>query len=85
VVGYVDADRHGQAGVEYSHKKFLERSVQTLQLSRTGNGALMSDYVPKGFVHVDDLRLQLTLDIRPAQPPATALSTSASSMLSGGA
>jgi len=22
VVGYVDADRHGQAGVEYSHKKF---------------------------------------------------------------
>jgi len=24
----------------------------------------MSDYVPKGFVHVDDLRLQLTLDIR---------------------
>jgi len=29
VVGYVDADRHGQAGVEYSHKKFLERSVQT--------------------------------------------------------
>ena len=64
VVGYVDADRHGQAGVEYSHKKFLARSAQKVQLSRTGNKALMSDFVPKGFVHVDDLRLQLTLDLR---------------------
>jgi len=33
---------------------------------------LMSDFVPKGFVHVDDLWLQLTLDLptasRPPQP-----------------
>jgi cell division protein FtsI (penicillin-binding protein 3) len=64
VVGYVDFDRRAQAGVEYSYNKILERSAQTLQLSQTGNGALMSDRVPKGFVHVDDLRLQLTLDSR---------------------
>ena len=64
VVGYVNVDRRGQAGVEYSHQKLLERSVETIQLTQTGNGALMSDRVPKGFVHVDDLRLQLTLDSR---------------------
>ena len=64
VVGYVNVDRSGQAGVEYTHKKFLERSTQTLQLSRTGNGALMSADVPEEFVHVDDLHLQLTLDSR---------------------
>lgn len=64
VVGYVDVDRRGQAGVEYSHKKLLERSAETIKLSRTGNGALMSADVPKGFVHVDDARLQLTLDSR---------------------
>jgi len=29
----------------------------------------MSDFVPKGFVHVDDLRLQLTLDLRLASRP----------------
>lgn len=64
VVGYVNVDRRGQAGVEYSHKKFLERSSQAVQLSRTGNGALMSAEVPEEFVHVDDLHLQLTLDSR---------------------
>lgn len=64
VVGYVDADRRGQAGVEYSQENLLERSVKTIRLRQTGNGALMSTNVPKGFVHADDLRLQLTLDIR---------------------
>lgn len=64
VVGYVDADRRGQAGVEYSQEKLLERSVKTIRLRQTGNGALMSTNVPRGFVHADDLRLQLTLDTR---------------------
>lgn len=64
VVGYVDLDRRGQAGVEYSHRELLQRSVQTARLSKTGNGALMSDRVPKKFLHVDDLRLKLTIDSR---------------------
>lgn len=64
VVGYVDFERRGQAGVEYSQKKLLERSVQTLQLSKMGNDVLMSDRVPEKFLHVDDLRLQLTIDSR---------------------
>lgn len=64
VVGYVNVDRRGQAGVEYSQEQLLERSVQTVRLSRSGNGSLMPDYAPEGFLHFDDLRLQLTLDLR---------------------
>ncbi|MBW4689499.1 MAG: penicillin-binding protein 2 [Komarekiella atlantica HA4396-MV6] len=64
VVGYVNIDRRGQAGVEYSQEKLLERSVQTVRLSRSGNGAFMPDHAPEGFLHFDDLRLQLTIDSR---------------------
>ncbi|MUH01729.1 penicillin-binding protein 2 [Scytonema sp. UIC 10036] len=64
VVGYVNIDRRGQAGVEYSQEKLLERSVQTMRLSRAGNGAIMPDYAPEGFLNFDDLRLQLTIDNR---------------------
>ncbi|HEY9611478.1 MAG TPA: penicillin-binding protein 2 [Allocoleopsis sp.] len=64
VVGYVDVDHRGQAGVEYSKEELLERAVRTLRLSRAGNGSLMPDHVPEGFLHFDDLRLQLTMDSR---------------------
>lgn len=64
VVGYVNLDRRGQAGVEYSQEKLLERPVQTVRLSRSGNGDLMPDHAPEGFLHFDDLRLQLTIDSR---------------------
>ncbi len=64
VVGYVNLDRRGQAGVEYSQEKLLERPVQTVRLSRDGNGNLMPNHAPEGFLHFDDLRLQLTIDSR---------------------
>jgi cell division protein FtsI (penicillin-binding protein 3) len=73
VVGYVNIDRRGQAGVEYSQEKLLERPVQTVQLSRSGNGALMPDHAPEGFLHFDDLRLQLTIDSRLQRAARTAL------------
>lgn len=64
VVGYVDMNHRGQAGVEYSHEKSLERAVRTVRLSRSGKGSIMPDRVPEGFLHFDDLQLQLTLDTR---------------------
>jgi cell division protein FtsI (penicillin-binding protein 3) len=64
VVGYVDVDHRGQAGLEYSQETLLERAVRTIRLNRAGNGALMPDRVPEGFLHFDDLRLQLTIDSR---------------------
>lgn len=73
VVGYVNLDRRGQAGVEYSQEKLLERSVQTVRLSRAGNGALMPDHAPEGFLHFDDLRLKLTIDSRLQRAARTVL------------
>jgi cell division protein FtsI (penicillin-binding protein 3) len=64
VVGYVDVDRIGQAGVEHSHANLLERTVRSALLSRTGEGMVMPDRVPGGFLNTDNLRLQLTIDSR---------------------
>ncbi|MEM7725931.1 MAG: penicillin-binding protein 2 [Cyanobacteria bacterium P01_A01_bin.45] len=64
VVGYIDSDRRGMAGVERSLKKWLERDIQTVRLSRAGNGALMPDYAPEGLLNFDDFRLKLTIDSR---------------------
>jgi cell division protein FtsI (penicillin-binding protein 3) len=73
VLGYVNLDRRGQAGVEYSQEKLLERAGQTVRLSRAGNGALMPDHAPQGFLHSDDLQLQLTLDHRLQRAARSAL------------
>jgi cell division protein FtsI (penicillin-binding protein 3) len=64
VVGYVNLDRRGQAGVEYSQEKLLERSGQTVRMSKSGDGSLMPNYVTEGFLNSDDLKLQLTIDSR---------------------
>ena len=64
VVGYTDLDHQGQAGIEYSQQKLLERTVRTLRLSKAGNGALMPSHVPEGFLHFDDLEMRLTIDLR---------------------
>jgi cell division protein FtsI (penicillin-binding protein 3) len=64
VIGYVNLDRRGQAGVEYSQEKLLERPGQTLRMSKTGDGSLMPDYATQGLLHFDDLKLQLTIDSR---------------------
>ncbi|MBD2443771.1 penicillin-binding protein 2 [Dolichospermum sp. FACHB-1091] len=73
VVGYVNLDRRGQAGVEYSQEKLLERSGQTVRMSKTGNGSLMPDYATQGLLHFDDLKLQLTIDGRIQRVARTAL------------
>lgn len=64
VVGYVDVDHKGQAGLEYSQEELLERDVRTLYMSRTGNGVLMPDHLPEGFLGFDQQQLQLTIDMR---------------------
>lgn len=64
VVGYVDTERLGQAGVEFSQQKWLERPIKITKLRQTNNKRIISYYLPKGFVDIDDQRLQLTLDSR---------------------
>ncbi|BAY23980.1 peptidoglycan glycosyltransferase [Calothrix sp. NIES-2100] len=73
VVGYINTERQGQAGVEYSQENLLARSAQTIKLRREGNGALLSDDAPVGFLSVDDLQLQLTIDSRIQRIARTAL------------
>jgi cell division protein FtsI (penicillin-binding protein 3) len=64
VVGYVDFDQKGQAGVELSQQRLLERSVKAIKMRRMGDGSLMADQVPGGFLNLDDLQLHLTIDTR---------------------
>lgn len=64
ILGYVNLDRKGQAGVEFSQEELLKPSVRSFELSRAGNGELLPNDVPQGFLNSDNLRLQLTMDSR---------------------
>ena len=64
VLGYVNDDHKGQAGLELSQQKVLERLTNPVKLRRMGDGSLMPDQVPGGFLNVDDWQLQLTIDNR---------------------
>lgn len=70
VIGYVDTEHNGQAGIEYSQQKSLERDLGKLNLKsmiavkKDGNGAIIPTSLPDGIVKLDDLQLQLTLDLR---------------------
>ena len=64
ILGYVDGERKGQAGVEYSQQNLLERSMPSIQFSRSIDGNWVPDRLTSGFVQFDDLKLQLTIDSR---------------------
>jgi cell division protein FtsI (penicillin-binding protein 3) len=64
IIGYVDYGQQPQAGVEYSFRHILEQSPKSVRLNRTGDGDVLPDGIPNGFVNQDDLRLQLTIDDR---------------------
>ncbi|MEG3841429.1 penicillin-binding protein 2 [Microcoleus sp. herbarium14] len=64
ILGYVDGERKGQAGVEYSQQNLLERSMPSIQFSRSIDGNWLPDRLTAGFVQLDDLKLQLTIDSR---------------------
>lgn len=62
IVGYVNVDRQGQAGVEYVYQDHLERPVEPLEVNRTGEGAILPEYVPEETIRQDALSLRLTVD-----------------------
>jgi cell division protein FtsI (penicillin-binding protein 3) len=65
VVGYVNVDREGQSGVEYSLEDQLRQPIEAMTLSRSGDGMIMPMGLPSDFLQqTDGLRLQLTLDSR---------------------
>lgn len=64
IVGFVNKEYKGQAGLELSQKAALEYTAPSIQVSRTGAGAVMPNQIPQDFLWADDLSLQLTLDSR---------------------
>jgi cell division protein FtsI (penicillin-binding protein 3) len=64
VLGYLDSDRIAQAGVERSKSQLLKRKVTEYQLTQTAKGAILPDGVTPDFLHTDDLKLKLTIDLR---------------------
>lgn len=64
IVGYVNVDRQGQSGVEYSQEEQLARSLPEIYVSRSGDGTVIPIGIPKDFAQRDDQQLKLTLDSR---------------------
>jgi cell division protein FtsI (penicillin-binding protein 3) len=64
ILGYVDGERKGQAGIEYSQQNLLERSMPSIPFTRSIDGNWVPDGLSAGFVQFDDLKLQLTIDSR---------------------
>lgn len=62
VVGYVNQDRQGQAGVELSLEKLLQRPKGAMQLNRSGDGSIIPINLPEDFLKKDEQRLKLTVD-----------------------
>ncbi|USR92973.1 penicillin-binding protein 2 [Phormidium yuhuli AB48] len=62
VVGYVDFDGLGQAGLEAAHNDVLKRNVVFVGDDAQNRGIL--DRAAPALARFDDLRLQLTLDMR---------------------
>ncbi|AIE75282.1 MULTISPECIES: penicillin-binding protein 2 [unclassified Synechocystis] len=64
IVGYVDGEHQGQAGLELSQREILEREVETYAIRRTGKGVVLPDSLPDNLLQSNDWQLQLTIDMR---------------------
>jgi cell division protein FtsI (penicillin-binding protein 3) len=73
VIGYVDLEHRGQAGIEANEEKLLQRKPRTSQINITRNGDILPANLPDGFLNFDNLRLQLTLDLRLQRAARSAL------------
>ncbi|HAC65957.1 MAG TPA: cell division protein FtsI, partial [Cyanothece sp. UBA12306] len=73
IIGYVDSDRRGQAGIELSQEKLLERDLLSLYVRRTALGEIIPAYLPDNLLKSNDLQVQLTIDLRLQQAVRLAL------------
>ena len=73
VVGFVNEERKGQAGLEMSQEKLLETPIQEMDLKRAGDGSIIPSTLPDSVLKPDELRLKLTLDSRLQRNARTAL------------
>jgi cell division protein FtsI (penicillin-binding protein 3) len=74
VVGYVDREYKGQAGLEYEQSKLLQSRHHPLALSRDANGHYLPDLAPPNPQDPAlEPRMRLTLDVRLQRAVRTAL------------
>lgn len=64
LLGYVDVDHRGQAGIELSQEKLLERTDQPSLVPKDGNNKFIPNRVPVGMIRSDRTSLQMTIDSR---------------------
>ncbi|MEL4896986.1 peptidoglycan D,D-transpeptidase FtsI family protein [Crocosphaera sp. Alani8] len=64
VVGFVDHERQGQAGIELSQEKLLKRDLESLYVQRTALGDILPNSLPENLLKSNDWRVQLTVDMR---------------------
>lgn len=75
VVGYVNSEHLGQAGIEYSQESIIQNNVseQSLPVRKTGQGEIIPGEIPEGLITTDDFRLQLTINLHLQEVARTAL------------
>ncbi|MBD2187127.1 peptidoglycan D,D-transpeptidase FtsI family protein [Pseudanabaena mucicola] len=64
IIGYVNVDHEGQAGIERSQEKLLARQDKDPEIAQDGEGKLIPSQVPAGMIQSDRSSLQLTIDSR---------------------
>ncbi len=64
LLGYVNVDHRGQAGIELSQEKLLERTDQAPSVVKDGNGKFIPNRIPAGMLQSDRTSLQMTIDSR---------------------
>jgi cell division protein FtsI (penicillin-binding protein 3) len=64
IVGYVDAEHLGQAGLEYSLQTWLKAKPPSANVSEDGNGYLLPNEFSLRPLNAEELNLKLTLDTR---------------------
>lgn len=69
VLGYMGFDDKGEsrlalAGVERSQSLLLKREVKSYRLTQTKKKEILPDQVTPDYLHTDDLKLKLTVDLR---------------------
>lgn len=64
LLGYVNVDHRGQAGIELSQEKLLERNDQAPSVVKDGNGKFIPNRIPAGMLQSDRTSLQMTIDSR---------------------
>lgn len=76
ILGYVDLEHRGQAGLELHQRQIIEQSSRPLLARQTAQGNVLPDQVQVGALSFDDRRLMVTIDSRIQRAARAALKTS---------